>query len=883
MTDSYPLPFVPLSSTYPRNMEKSGLQNIHDTNNSNLLKNINTNANKNTNTGYNLLYTNTSCTNMNHNNGNNIVNMPSLITYYLENLLYSNAIFLAERLYAEYCTEENRYLLAKCYIKCGLHRKAMSLLESSNSSRNRYLYAYCCFHLGKLGEAETALLAGTPIKEKGPTECREYILKNICNSNNNTSTKEEKAINDEESSSLNSNSCIPNGAAGIFLLGRICQRAYRRQHAIEYFKLALEVDPYMWCAFEALCKVDMNVNSEHYYGPPTCITSLHGAQMRDISSSEDYKENNENIMMNNNNQDQQFFDFTTPGTGTQFNPKDSNFLRTPYDNSPLQVGGKDNKRSNFNLTNNKANANDSTNSSSFLVQTPSKKGPNQLQDNNHVINSNFNQGMIRNQGDPGDKNHLGSSNLMTPNYINNNQLLGGRQEQQGGKGPAAFNTPGLSPIPPSDENNSNMGKNHPTLKDLKDNSFSRGRKLQSSSLTSTSTRNKGKLNSSQNVVSNSTGKGVINQLQDQADNNNIAQNIHGNNNNDLTLQKTRLTFVENPNTTLMNLLPLLATLGKAFELLCKYNCKECIYLLQKNLPPTQYNTGWVQMCIGKAYFEMANYVEARATLEHMLVVDPQRNSGLDLLSTSLWQLRDDVALAFLAQQVHDRERSTKEGWCVIGNCFSLQKEHETALKFFQRALVLDPYYTYAYTLCGHEYIANENFDKALACFRFAVRIDPYHYNAWYGLGHIYYRQEKYDMAEYHFSRALGINSHNAVLHCSLGMSLHASHRSEEALDRLQTASLLDPKNHVARFNRASVLVSLERHHEALQELEKLRNVVPKEAAIYSLLGKIYKKIGDRRKAIHNFTIAMDLSPKDNNKVKSAMDHLDDSDVEEEKL
>lgn len=44
------------------------------------------------------------------------------------------------------------------------------------------------------------------------------------------------------------------------------------------------------------------------------------------------------------------------------------------------------------------------------------------------------------------------------------------------------------------------------------------------------------------------------------------------------------------------------------------------------------------------------------------------------------------------------------GRCVMGNCFSLQKDHESALKFFQRALQLDSHFTYAHTLCGHEYV-----------------------------------------------------------------------------------------------------------------------------------------------------------------------------------
>jgi tetratricopeptide (TPR) repeat protein len=59
------------------------------------------------------------------------------------------------------------------------------------------------------------------------------------------------------------------------------------------------------------------------------------------------------------------------------------------------------------------------------------------------------------------------------------------------------------------------------------------------------------------------------------------------------------------------------------------------------------------------------------------------------------------------------------------------QEHETALRYFQRALQLDPTMPYAYTLAGHEYFANEDFEKGITCYRNAIRIDPRHYNAWY--------------------------------------------------------------------------------------------------------------------------------------------------------
>ena len=77
-----------------------------------------------------------------------------------------------------------------------------------------------------------------------------------------------------------------------------------------------------------------------------------------------------------------------------------------------------------------------------------------------------------------------------------------------------------------------------------------------------------------------------------------------------------------------------------------------------------------------------------------------------------------------------------QAWCVLGNFCSLQNDHESAVELFQRAVQLDPTFTYAFTLAGHEYFANEDYDKSMACYRNAVRLDPRHYNAMYGLGQV---------------------------------------------------------------------------------------------------------------------------------------------------
>ena len=95
---------------------------------------------------------------------------------------------------------------------------------------------------------------------------------------------------------------------------------------------------------------------------------------------------------------------------------------------------------------------------------------------------------------------------------------------------------------------------------------------------------------------------------------------------------------------------------------------------------------------------------------------------------------------------------------------------------------VQPDLAYAYTLCGHEYSANDDFEKAMAFYRSAIRIDERHYNAWYGLGNIYFRQEKFDFAEHHLRKALAINPCSSPLYCYLGMALHANSKPTQARD-----------------------------------------------------------------------------------------------------
>ena len=125
-----------------------------------------------------------------------------------------------------------------------------------------------------------------------------------------------------------------------------------------------------------------------------------------------------------------------------------------------------------------------------------------------------------------------------------------------------------------------------------------------------------------------------------------------------------------------------------------FNCKEAIELFEK-LPKKQMNTGWVSNNIARCYFELTNYPKAEGMYQKMVTQEPYRLEGLEYYSTTLWHLKKQVELCHLSNYALERNMQCPETWCILGNNYSLQMEHEMALKFFTRAIQQDAYFFYA--------------------------------------------------------------------------------------------------------------------------------------------------------------------------------------------
>ncbi|XP_030489458.2 cell division cycle protein 27 homolog B isoform X1 [Cannabis sativa] len=735
------------------------------------------------------------------------------VQHSLRDFMYSNAIFICERLCAEFPSETNLQLLASCYLRNSQAYSAYHILKGTQLAQSRYLFAMSCFRMDLLNEAETAL----------------------CPPNEPSAE-------------------VPNGAAGHYLLGLIYRYTDRRKSAIHHFREALSIDPLMWAAYEELCVLGAAEEASVVFGEAAarCLQKQylhHGLGSQNLHVS---------------NEDRNFSSARSLSL-EDFSPRHlkhmqgSNIRDIPgnYHNSAV-IGG----ASAQSLTGSSSNM-PFYNTPSPMATQMSGVAPPPLCRNMQQNGPNLNT-----VGADGSPKSTVNSTVQAPRrkVVDEGKLRKVRKQISS----RLFIDSGTRR---STRLSADAGSNTSTMMPGNGNTntskYLGGSKLSSMGLRSMASR-KGQTWSNENI-----DEGIRNETSEDSRLNVTSSSAVPIDSR--SLEHDGASALLNTSRIMLGtseILSLLGILGEGYRLSCLYRCQDALDVFLK-LSHKQYNTSWVLSQVGKSYFELVDYLEADRAFSLARRASPYSLEGMDIYSTVLYHLKEDMKLSYLAQELVSTDRLAPQSWCAMGNCFSLQKDHETALKNFQRAVQLNSRFAYAHTLCGHEYVSLEDFENGIKSYQSALRVDARHYNSWYGLGMIYLRQEKFEFSEHHFRMAFQINPRSSVIMSYLGTALHTLQRSEEALSMLEKAILADKKNPLPMYQKANILMNLEDFDEALEVLEELKEYAPRESSVYALMGRIYKRRNMPEKAVFHYGLALDLKPSatDVATIKAAIEKL----------
>jgi anaphase-promoting complex subunit 3 len=797
-----------------------------------------------------------------------ISQLRSQIYYHLDNNLVRNALFLAGRLVSyEPRNPDAAYLLALCQLQAGQIKAAWESTRVHGTRATHlgcvYVYAQASLELGRFVEGITAIERGKPL----------WVNRNSWNQHTESRRQ-----------------ALPDAAAVYTLQGKLFQSHKDMSKAVDCWVEALKINPFMWDAFLGLCESGANINIPNVYKmTPEMVAFMKSAHQSEKDSAADKTSTNGPLQSQPTNNPVSSDPFLSSNTKVNGVGYGSSALFEKFNGSNTSVA--------TSLVN--VNADGS--------ETPIATDDESLQNGPMSSRPPWEPPLApaRRQRSAQELMDYGSA---PPPRMGG--TLKSRTRSKTGSDDAVLTMPDPPPAAPTKRTISGqVAANTLQAQNNVPEGARRSRRLLNTvQPTTTATSKMSSFASSLGLregrdIKKAKAPGTKGRT---ATTSTVGRVVSGNRNRAELMDVEPRPPVPKTSTQsqyhkdqegLQSLLDLFSRMANGYFSLSRYDCHNAIQIF--NTLPTQHRESpFILACIGKAYYEQASYADAEK-----FFIRVKQNSGsvledMEVYSTVLWHMKNEVELAYLAHELMEIDRLSPQAWCAVGNSFSLQREHEQALKCFKRATQLDGGFAYGFTLQGHEFIANEEYDKALDAYRSGVNADSRHYNAWYGLGKVYEKMGKYDIAEQHYRTAARINPTNAVLVCCIGMVLEKNKHYEAALAQYSKACTLSPSSALSRFRKARVLLTLQQPKMALMELQILKDMAPDEANVFFLLGKLYKMLKMKADAVKSFTAALNLDPKvcilvfcawlganwleqAAQYIKDAMESLDDEDEEED--
>ena len=505
------------------------------------------------------------------------------------------------------------------------------------------------------------------------------------------------------------------------------------------FKKSLELDPFMWCSFEKLCKLCPNKTDTS--------KTFSDLNLKILTFNKKHQANRVNNINQNNviNSHHQTKDFSLSPDHINYYNKINSTENKCINVNTAGVNQNNKQVNRFNLIN--SNFKDENESG---LRSKAIEGSNQ-----GTINSNYSKGNLYHLS----HNYMNSNSNMTPvlnkdrndqeyqNMNYNHPLIKNKEHMK----PFTYsNSPHnialefnkSSDIHTNNQSSSVEIKNVYGDSNIRPfNVYQSGVISNTNEFTPNNLRNilnaSNKTNTEESIgYNNSNNNAILNNIrlnEFNPNSNNIINSNYSNvaNNNAAYHNIVNSVFV-NPNINITkkpdapfsfsDISQLLKYFGEVFKQVGLYNSEEAIAMI-KTLPQNHQKSGLMLSILGRCYFEMGKYKDCDKVFKECLKIDPARLEGFDYYSSCLWHLKDQYQLCNLANHALEQSHFSHETWIVLGNCYSLQKEHEIAIKFFNRATQLNPSYAYAYTLCGHEYVENESFSQAKQCYSQAIACD----------------------------------------------------------------------------------------------------------------------------------------------------------------
>jgi len=202
-----------------------------------------------------------------------------------------------------------------------------------------------------------------------------------------------------------------------------------------------------------------------------------------------------------------------------------------------------------------------------------------------------------------------------------------------------------------------------------------------------------------------------------------------------------------------------------------------------------------------------------------------------------------------------------EGYYNLGLINKKQRNYDFEIHYLNRAIAVDPKYYKAYFARGLAYYNRGNYEKAKYNFSEVLKLKHDHFLASQNLGIIYANELNYAQAEKYLNLAVKLNKKSPQAYFHLGVVRKNSGKLVSAIEDFQKAIELDPANYKSYIMLSKCYDQDSQPQRALAVLRDAAEKNPENAEIYNYLGLLNLKFDKYEDARLAFRKAVEKNPK----------------------
>ena len=205
-------------------------------------------------------------------------------------------------------------------------------------------------------------------------------------------------------------------------------------------------------------------------------------------------------------------------------------------------------------------------------------------------------------------------------------------------------------------------------------------------------------------------------------------------------------------------------------------------------------------------------------------------------------------------------KQTADFWHKKGVSLAALKQYEEAIGCYDRALQIDPRYTFAWIGKGVALAELGHDEEAIGCYDKALAINPRDDTAWSNKGAALKSLGRHHEAINCYNGALAIDPRNIHAWSNKAGVLRTLDLYEEAINCFEKALAIDPRFVNALTGKANALQNLGRHKEAVGCYDKALEIHPRDAKTWNLKGLALFASGQHKEGIDCHSKAIEVDP-----------------------